>query len=206
MIEMLQTSFFTTAEEFCNQCIKRDPVTLHNLGLLSGKVIAIESTFPELTLYLLPNSDGIQIQATYNDAPDTILKGSITDFIRLLTTKDKTSAMFGKTIQIIGDSTLATRFQEIISEAQIDWEAMLGDVIGDLPAHQIALFTAWKAQWYQNSGSSLLHNLDEYIKEEARLVPTRPETESFCHEVEALHERVERLAARIEARMSVKTV
>lgn len=206
MIEMIQASFFTTTEEICNQLIKRDPVTLHNLSLLSGKVIAVECSTPALTLYLIPNADGIQIQSVYNDSPDTTLKGSLADFIQLLTAKDKTTAMFGKTIQVTGDSTLATRFQEILADARIDWEAMLGDIIGDLPAHQVALFTAWKTQWYKNTGTSLLANLNEYLKEEARLIPTRPETETFYKEVEALHERVERLAARIAAKAPSKTV
>ena len=206
MIEMIQASFFTTTEEICNQLIKRDPMTLHNLSLLSAKVIVVECSAPALTLYLIPNADGIQIQSVYNDSPDTTLKGSLADFIQLLTAKDKTTAMFGKTIQVTGDSTLATRFQEILADARIDWEAMLGDIIGDLPAHQVALFTAWKNQWYKNTGASLLANLDEYLKEEARLIPTRPETETFYKEVEALHERVERLAARIAAKAPSKTV
>lgn len=205
MIEMLQASLFTTAEEICNQLIKRDPVTQHNLGLLSGKVIAIECTLPQLTVCMLPNVDGLQIQSTFHDSPDTTLKGSITDFIQLLTASDKSSAMFGKTIQVSGDSTLATRFQEILADARIDWEEMMANIVGDLPAHQLALYTAWKVQWYKNTGESLLQSLDEYIKEEARLIPTRPETEMFYKEIESLNERVERLAAKITAKTPIKT-
>ncbi|MCP4597151.1 SCP2 sterol-binding domain-containing protein [Neptuniibacter sp.] len=200
MIEMLQATLFTTTEEVCNQLLKRDPVTLQHLERLSGKVIAIELTFPQLNLYLLPNADGLQIQSVYNDEPDAILSGSIVDFATLISSKDKVDAMFGKTIQISGDSALATRLQEILADAQIDWEAMLGDIIGDLPAHQVAMYAVWKAQWYKNSASSLLHNFGEYVKEEARLVPTRPEADAFYAEVDSLRSRVERLAARISAK------
>ena len=198
MLEMLQATLFTTAETVCNQLLKRDPVTLQHLERLTGKVIAIECTSPALNLYLLPNADGLQIQSIYNDEPTTTLRGNAADFITLLTSKDKSDAMFGKTVQVSGDSALATRFQQILSDAQIDWEAMLGDVIGDLPAHQVALYTAWKAQWYKNSASSFIHNLDEFVKEEVRFIPTRPEMDLFTNEVEQLQERVERLAARIE--------
>lgn len=198
MLEMLQATLFTTAETVCNQLLKRDPVTLQHLERLTGKVIALECTSPQLNLYLLPNADGIQIQSVYLDQPSTTLSGNAADFIKLLTSKDKADAMFGKTIQVSGDSALATRFQEIMRDAQIDWEAMLGDIIGDLPAHQVALYTAWKAQWYKNSASSFIHNLDEYVKEEARIIPTRPEIDLFTSEVEQLQERVERLAARVE--------
>lgn len=206
MIEMLQASFFTTAEEICNQLLKRDPVTLDKLSQLSGKVIAIECSFPELTLYLLPNADGIQIQSVLNNNPDATLSGSLTDFIQLLTAEDKSTAMFGKTINISGDSSLATRFQEIMADARIDWEAMLGDIIGDLPAHQLALYLAWKANWYKNTGSSFMHSFDEYVKEEARLVPTRPEADAFYQEIERLQERADRLAAKIASKLATKTV
>ena len=119
MIEMLQATLFTTAEEICNQLLKRDPVTLQHLERLSGKVISIELTQPQLSLFLLPNADGLQLQSIYNDTPDTILSGRAIDFLTLITRADRADAMFGKTIQITGDTVLATRLQEILADAQI---------------------------------------------------------------------------------------
>jgi len=199
MIEMLQATFFTTAEEICNQLLKRDPITLQHLSYLEGNVIAVEISSPQQTLFILPHSDGIQIQAQCQNTPDAILSGTALDFFTLLTTKNKADAMFGKTIKVSGDSTLATRFQEILADAQIDWEMILADIIGELPAHQLALYLKWKASWYKGAGSSLLANLDEYLKEEIRFLPTRPETDSFYTEIDALQERVERLSAKISA-------
>ncbi len=200
MIEMLQASLFTSTEELANKLIHRDPTTLQRLSTLSGKVIQVALTLPQLNLFLLPHADGIQIQSVYHDSPDAILSGSATDFLTLLRSKDKSDVMFGKTIQISGDSALATRFQEMIADAQIDWEMMLGDIIGDLPAHQLALYTAWKAQWYKSTANNLLLNLDEYLKEEVRFIPTRPEVEAFYSGIDDLQERVERLAAKIASR------
>lgn len=202
MIEMLQATLFTSAEAVINRLLQRDPVTLQHLSSLDSKVIKVELTFPLIDLYLLPNPDGLQVQSVFNSEPDATLSGSLSDFLKLLTAKDKTDAMFGKTINISGDSHLASRFQEIMADAQIDWEAMLGDVIGDLPAHQIALFAAWKAQWYKNTGNSLLLNLDEYLKEEVRFIPTRPEADKLYQDIDEIRERAERLAAKIAARTS----
>lgn len=197
MIEMLQASLFSSAETVVNQLLKRDPVTLQHLSSLSGKVIHLAFTWPQLDLYLLPHSEGLQIQASYPGEADVTLSGSMVDFVTLMTAKDKTDAMFGKTIAISGDSPLATRFQEILADARIDWEAMLGDVIGDLPAHQVALYMAWKQSWYKNTAQSLMLNLDEYLKEELRIVPTRPEAEAFYADVQKLREQSERLEAKI---------
>lgn len=197
MIEMLKAGLFTTAEEVCNQLLRRDPVTLQHLATLNGQVIEIELTSPALKIYLLPHTDGLQIQSIYNNQPQTTLSGTVADFLTLLSSQDKADAMFGKTIRISGDSTLATRFQEIVADARIDWEAMLSEIIGELPAHQVALYTRWKAQWYKNTADSLILNLNEYMKEEARLIPTRPEAEHFFDEIDQLQERVDRLSARI---------
>ena len=43
------------------------------------------------------------------------------------------------------------------------------------------------------------NNLDEYLKEEARALPSRPEVEHFYTEIDTLKERVERLTAKIAA-------
>lgn len=198
MTGMLQATLLTTAEEIINQLLKRDPVTLQHLTQLNGKVITIHLTQPDMELFLLPNSEGLQIQSVYNDTPDATLSGRATDFFTLLSSQNKADAMFGKSIQISGDSALATRLQQILSDARIDWEEMLSEVIGELPAHQLALYAVWKAQWYKNTADSLLQNLDEYLKEEARIVPTRPEADFFYDEIEAMQERVERLNARFK--------
>ena len=196
MTGMLQATLLTTAEEIINQLLKRDPVTLQHLTQLNGKVIAVQLTQPEMALFLLPNSEGLQVQSVYNDDPDATLSGGATDFFTLLSSQNKADAMFGKSIHICGDSALATRLQQILSEARIDWEEILSEVIGELPTHQLVLYAAWKAQWYMNTADSLLQNLDEYLKEEARIVPTRPEADFFYDEIEAIQERVERLNAR----------
>ena len=196
MIEMLQATLFTSAETIVNQLLQRDPVTLQRLDGLSGKVIQVAIEWPQMNLFVVPHNEGLQLQAVYPGEVDVTLSGSLVDFITLLTAKDKTDALFGKTVAITGDSALATRFQEIIADAQIDWEAMLGDVIGDLPAHQLALYLTWKKTWYQNTAQSFLLNLDEYLKEEARIVPTRPEAEAFYAEIQNLREQAERLEAK----------
>ena len=201
MIEMLQATLFTTAEEACNQLLQRDPITLQHLERLSGKIIAVELTNPRLNLFLLPNTDGIQIQSVYNDKPDATLSGQAIDFLKLLATKDRVDAMFGKTIQLSGDTALATRLQEILADTLIDWEGMLANLVGELPAHQLAIYATWKKNGYKNAGLSVIQNLDEYLKEEVKLIPTRPEINNFYSEIDVLRERVERLSAKIAAKV-----
>ncbi len=198
MLSMLNATLLTFAEESCNQLLRQDPATLNQLQALQGKVIAIEIDSPAFHLSLLPHNEGLQIQQDYAGDADVTLSGSPSDFLRLLSSPDKADAMFGKGIQIRGDSALATRFQKILSSAHIDWEEKLGDLIGDLPAHQLAALMRWKGNSYKNAASSLMLNLEEYLKEESGLIPARPEVEGFLEEVDALREGADRLEARLE--------
>lgn len=200
MIEMLKATLFTTLEEACNKLLQRDAVTLQHLERLTDKVISIQLTAPQLNLFILPNADGLQVQSIYNNDVDVTLSGSAIDFLKLISSETKTDVMFGKSIKVSGDHALATRFQEILLDTRIDWEEMLAGIIGELPAHQLALYASWKLSWYKNTGNSLLLNLDEYLKEEVRVIPTRPEVDSFYSEIDALKERVERLNAKILAK------
>ena len=198
MIELLNATAFTVAEEAVNTLLQRDEVTLERLGKLSGKVIAIQLTLPAITLYILPNCTGLQLQSHIEDDADVILSGGPTDFSKLLTSKDSAEAMFGKGITVTGDSGLANRFQEILADTQIDWEGALGDIIGDLPAHQLTNFLNWKASSYKRTGSSFIHNLEEYLTEEARMLPSRPEVDNFLKNVDQTRDSVERIEARIQ--------
>ncbi|WP_051559926.1 ubiquinone biosynthesis accessory factor UbiJ [Marinobacterium jannaschii] len=197
MLSMLNATLLTLAEQGCNQLLQQDQATLNQLQSLQGKVIAIEIDNPVFHLCLIPHNEGLQIQQDYAGDADVTLSGSPADFLRLLSSPDKADAMFGKGIQIRGDSALATRFQNILSSAHIDWEEKLGDLIGDLPAHQLAELLRWKGSSYKQAASSLMMNFEEYLKEESGLIPARPEVEGFLEQVDQLRDGADRLEARI---------
>ena len=196
--QMLNAALLTLAEPSINALLQRDPVTLRELGRLAGRVVAVEMTSPSLTLYLIPNTEGLQLQKHYGSEPDARLSGSASALLRLISSDDKTSALFGKGVTISGDSGLATRLQQILADADIDWEGLLADIIGDLPAHQASRFLRWQRDYWRHAGDSLSHNLGEYLQEEAQLLPPRPELEAFMADVDALRQRSDRLEARLQ--------
>ncbi len=197
MNALLQTAALAAAESLINPLLQRDPVTLDALQALQGQVLAFEVTQPHLTLFLLPTDSGVQLQAEYAGNADATFRGSAADFLTMLTSEDRRDALFGKSIQISGDSQLAERFQVLIDNAMIDWEALLGDLIGDLPAHNLSQLLRWKSDQLKLTGASLMANLQEYLQEEAGVLPTRVEAEIFADELAALQERTDRLAAKI---------
>ncbi|UTW10491.1 ubiquinone biosynthesis accessory factor UbiJ [Marinobacterium rhizophilum] len=198
-LDMLNATLVTLVEQGLNSLLSRDPVTLRALGRLGGRVIALQISSPvAMTLYLIPNNEGLQLQQHYGAQADAVIAGSASALLRLVSSDDKAAALFGKGVTISGDSALANRLQAILADTDIDWEGLLADQIGDLPAYQAARFLRQQGSYWRQSGRSLSHNLGEYLQEEARLLPPRAELEGFMADVDRLRQRSDRLEARLQ--------
>ncbi|WP_428035773.1 ubiquinone biosynthesis accessory factor UbiJ [Amphritea sp.] len=197
-IATINATLLTLAEASLNRLLLLSPETVDRLTQLDGKVIAIRLTSPAASLSVQPGPSGLQIDLMQRDDADVTLSGSSNDFFRLLSAAESSDAMFGKTIRVSGDNALATRFSQILVDAALDWEGVLAQIIGDLPAHELGRLLKWKAAFYLHSGNSLKLNLEEYLKEELQLLPSRPEVNRFSSQVDQLRQETERAAARIE--------
>jgi len=197
-IETINATLLTLAESTINRLLLASPETVDRLGQLDGKVIAIQLTSPAISLSLQPSAAGLQVDQIARDDADVTLTGTAADFFQLLSATDNSQAMFGKTIKLSGDSALATRFSQVMIDAALDWEGILAQTVGDLPAHELARLLKWKTRFYLQAGHSLVQNLEEYLKEELQLLPSQPQLKRFYTEVDSLRQETERAEARIE--------
>ncbi|MBA4503319.1 ubiquinone biosynthesis accessory factor UbiJ [Marinobacterium marinum] len=199
---MLNATLLTLAEESLNRLLARDGVTLAQLGMLAGRTIRIDCSQPEMHVYLLPHAGGVDLLADSATPADACIRGSALDLMRLPQAGNE--VLFGKGVTLTGDTALIHRLQQILAASQVDWEAWLADLIGDTAAHPLANLLRSATHQLRYSGSSLIHSLEEYLHEEARLLPTRVEIEIWQEEVETLRESTDRLEARLtqyEARL-----
>jgi len=177
--------------------IRQDPQALQACAALEGKVICVDVTGLDLVLYFFPGSDGIQVLSQYEGPVDTQLRGSPAGFARLSLAASE-DALFEGAIEVRGDTEAGQRFQDILAKTDWDWEEQLSRVTGDVVAHQIGDFARRAKQVINGGRKTLEQDVSEYLQEEARLLPTRAETEYFLADVDLLRGRVDRLAARLE--------
>ncbi len=194
---MINATLLTLAEESLNGLLARDPVTLARLGELAGREIRVECSSPDWHLYLLPHNRGIDLLAESAGEPDACLHGSALNLIRLPLAGNQ--VLFGHGVTIEGDSGLVHRLQQILADSHVDWEAWLADLIGDTAAHPLANLLRSAGHQLRYGSSSLIHSLEEYLHEEARLLPTRVEIEIWQDEVDELRDATDRLAARVDS-------
>jgi len=176
--------------------LKQDPVALQQCATLEGKVIALEFTGLDLTLYFIPGTEGILVTGYYEGEPDTRLLGSPFGFARLAL-GSREDALFKGAVEIQGDTETGQQFQDILSSVDWDWEEQLSKFTGDVIAHQAGSMVRKAANFISNSRDTLQQDISEYLQEEARLLPASIEVGYFLEEVDQLRTNVDRVAARV---------
>jgi len=192
------TALLGLMETTVNAALQLDPASLKRLDQLSGRVIAIECTSPQLTVFLRPHPNGFILQGKYDQTPDCRISGSALALLKLMTADNKTNALFGNQIKLTGDLELSQALQNLLVDLDIDWEAKLAEYLGDITAHQIGNQVRTLQRWGKSSSHSLLLDLEEYLHEETHALPSHAELEPFYGEIEKLALTTERLSARIE--------
>lgn len=188
LTEALETSI--------NAVLKRDPATLDKFSSLSGKVIAFEFRELDLTLYLFPHPEGVQVQYLYEGQADTTLQGSPIAFINM-SLGDASESFFSGEIRIKGDIELGQRFKRILDQLNLDWEEWLSSFTGDLIAYKTGDMIRNLSDWSKDALNILQTDAREYLQEEGQLTPHSAEITQFTDNVSQLRDQAARLEARI---------
>ena len=186
-------------EAAINRYLSLDPEVAEKLSALEGKVIAIEISVVNKTLYFFPHQAGMDISDYYEDQPDTTLKGSPVALIKMSLSKDVAPLMLKGEVEIEGDVRLGRSFKKILSEMDVDWEEHIAKIIGDAPAHHLANITKKLFGWSKQAGNDVAADVSEYLQEESRDVLSKPELEMFYDDVDDLRNKLDRFQARINA-------
>jgi ubiquinone biosynthesis protein UbiJ len=184
-------------ENALNGYFSLDARAQSRLAELAGKVIALEITGLELTLYFVPHETGVQVLGHYADAPDTVIRGTPMALARLSLAEDANRVVLSGDVQIDGNTHAGRVFREALASVDLDWEELLSKAVGDMAAHQIGNALRGLGGWAKRSAGSLRMDVTEYLQEESRDLPTRYEIEDFLNRVDAFRDGVERLAARV---------
>jgi ubiquinone biosynthesis accessory factor UbiJ len=189
---------FATLEQLINQAIRLDPESPARLAPMHGQVIELQLTGLGLSLFLIPEPQGIQLLSAFDGIPDATLRGSPLNLARMRGSRASADQLFSGSVEIMGDTHLAHRFGEFLSTLDIDWEEQLSRLTGDVVAHEIGNLTRHLFSWGEQRTRTFEQNLREYLQEELRLLPARAEMEPWLSDIDCLRDDVERLDARIQ--------
>jgi ubiquinone biosynthesis protein UbiJ len=186
-------------ESVINRYLALDPEMLDKLARFNGKVIKLEMTGINKTLYMLPNDRGIQVLTEHEGPADTVLRGSPASLFKMGLVSNAAELLLKGEIEITGDTRLGHQFKNVFSQMDIDWSEPLADLLGDSLAYQVQQSAGKLARWGKESVKSVSTSFSEYLQEESRDVVTGTELNIFNEAVDQCRNDVDRLQARVDA-------
>ena len=194
LLQTLGQNLLGLGEAFGNRLLALDEQALQGCAELQGRIIALELSDLGQTLYFHPGSWGLRLsQQTPPREPDALIRGRLVGLTSLALEQDRVGTSIQHRIEISGDAQTAQRFQKILTELDPDWEEQLSQWIGDMPAFRIGQALRKLQQTAQQNLQSLKLDGSEYLREEVRMTPTRPEFEHFREQVGELRHDIDRL-------------
>ena len=187
------------AEQALNQAIALAPYSHQELDAVSGTLLGIEITTLDLTVYIEMVTDTeVRLMAHCERDTDAFLRGTLEDFAALATSDEPTATLINSGIELEGSSASLITLQQVIARMEIDWEAPLVELLGDVVGHQIAEGLRRFFRWGEGARTSLKRQVSEYLLEEGRLTPPKAELEHFYDAVQSVAMRVERAQSQVE--------
>ena len=194
LLQGLGQNLLGLGEAVGNRLLALDEQALQRCAELQGRIIALELSDLDQTLYFHPGNWGLRLSLqTPPREPDAHIRGRLVGLASLALEQDQVGTSIQHRIEISGDAQIAQRFQKILGELDPDWEEQLSQWVGDIPAFRIGQALRKLQQTARQQLQSLKLDGSEYLREETRMTPTRPEFEQFREQVGELRHDIDRL-------------
>ena len=202
-LQALHSSALMAVETAVNSGLKYDSATRKALGEMNGQVLEINCTLPPLTFCVIFGEDSVSLLSRYEGTANTSLRGTALSLAALATNSEDKISFYGTGVEVEGDHDLLRQIRRILKHLDVDWEAALAKLIGDVPAHLVGESLRSAAAWQTQAAKRATSAAAEFAQEEIRLTPSANEVAHFRTQVRQLSTDVDRLAARTN-RLSLK--
>jgi ubiquinone biosynthesis accessory factor UbiJ len=163
---------------------------------LDGRALELQLTGTPLAIFLTARDGRIELAERRDSPADARLSGTPLALLTLAGPRAEGGLRSGN-VRIEGDAEIAQAFRELLEQTRPDFEEELSRVVGDVAARRVANLARGLLDFGRRAADSLATSAAEYLQEEGRDVPVRPEVEEFLREVDRLRDDVERLEARL---------
>lgn len=189
-------------ETALNRYLTLDDHVEQLLAPMAGKVIAVRITPFDETLYLCPTHDNIQMLESYQGDVDARLSGSLSALGLMGLSATPMRSLFKGEVRMEGDTQLAHKLQSLFAKLDINPEGKLARYTGEAFAQRLGGLFRGSRDWSRHSLTSFRLNLEEFLQEETRDLPAKPEAELLFREIDDCRGDADRLNARVERLVS----
>jgi ubiquinone biosynthesis accessory factor UbiJ len=194
---IIKPLFISALESAINHYISLDDNVSEFLIPLSGKVIAITIEPFNETLYLCPTINSIQCLESFVGEVDTTISGSLMALGLMGLSKNPMRAIHGGEVRIDGDMEVGRKFQQLFDKLDINVEKKLATYTGETFARSVGQLFRSSKNWTEETLETFKLNATEFLQEETRDLPAKPEADIFYAQVDDLRMDYDRLAAHV---------
>jgi ubiquinone biosynthesis protein UbiJ len=163
---------------------------------LEGRSFEVRVTATPLCIRFTVTGGRVAVTAGGEGEPTASIEGSPLT-LATLAGPDAGERIRAKGLRVTGDAETAQSFQRLFAAARPDFEEELSRVVGDAPAHHLARVARGAFGFGRRALDTLAHNMAEYLTEESRDLPAKPEVEMLLEGIDRLREDVDRFEARL---------
>lgn len=199
------------AESLINRALKLDPEFLESLEPMSGKIVAVELSGLDISIFFSLGVEGVTFlqlseaeEVLCGRSPDIGFRGSPAALLRMVGAMRRGAAAFGDDVRLSGDLAALESLRDAFRTLDVDLEELLSRLVGDIAAHEIGRAARALLSWGKNTRETLISDAGEYLVEELRVSPPSHELEDFVAEVDRLRDDVERIEKRVDRLRKVK--
>ena len=158
------------AEQLINTALEYAPDNEHLFDNIAHKSLRITSHLPPSDVVISTGESGITIQPATDSATNASLSGSMLA-LTLLAIEDQPIDQYQGPVKLDGDQEFVEVFRTCLQQADIDWEAWLATLIGDVPAHVMATTARQANDWQTQAMSRSASGVEQYFQEELQSAP-----------------------------------
>ena len=186
-------------EAALNRLLALDPGTQAALRPLEGRRIQLTMEAPALALELAVRDGRLAVgPADAIGEPDLAVRSTLGGLLAQIPfLRPSPGVRVGK-MKIAGDADLARQLQKLAERFDPDWNLPFTDLFGDVLGVQIASAARAAFRTGRDGAMQLARHGVEFLTEESRDLVGRAELDAHLDDVDALRDRVERLAARTQ--------
>ena len=184
-------------ETLLNKILSLDPASKVRLAPWQGRVLGLILQPPGVRLYLMLDLGTVRVLSAQEEQTDACISGSPLAVLRFLAPASGNESVAGE-VSLEGDPELIQAMRTLLQDLEPDWEAELASLFGDLVAHEAGRRLRQGVRWGLRAGRSLWQDAEEFIREEARLVLTRPEISHRLQGLAPLDQALDDLDRRID--------
>jgi len=190
-------------ETALNRLVALDPDTHAALSQLENHRIQLTMEAPSLAMELSVRDGRLAVGSANSDSadvrsePDLAVRGTLGGLLAQLPFLRPGAGSGTGKVKISGDAELARQLQRLAERFDPDWNLPFIDTFGEVLGVQLANGVRAALRAGRDGAVQLARHGAEFLTEESRDVIGRAELDAHLDDVDALRDRVERLAARM---------